>query len=423
MKKIIKTIRKAIFVSVILSILVMLVGLPSIAFAQNIRADFNGDGFDDLAIGVPGEDVGSITDAGAVNVIYGTSGGLSAANDQFFTQNTTNIEDTAEASDNFGSALTSGDFNGDGFDDLAIGVPNEDVGSINQAGAVNVIYGRSGGLTVFNDQFFTQDTTNIEDTPENNDLFGATLASGDFNGDGFDDLAIGVHGEDVGVGIVNAGAVNVIYSGSGGLSAISDQFFTQDTIDIEDTAEANDFFGRALLAGAEGVLGYSGAWIELAQTCEGSGADIMCTIEGVLEVENPGTVTAEEAVLQFFLSSDKILDDNDTLLEETLVGPVEPQEMVEVNLLEELPAGQDAIGQFVIAFLDATDVVLEANEENNIVVSNAIGEGGNGGGCATLAGPIKVGTTTANLLILLIPAFAIGLRALMRRRNNTNSTG
>ena len=351
---------------------------------------------------------------------------MSAANDRFFTQNSIEIEGTAEENDNFGFALTSGDFNGDGFDDLAIGVLGDDVDvgvGIVSAGAVNVIYGKFGGLTVFNDQFFTQDTTNIEDTPENNDLFGATLASGDFNGDGFDDLAIGVHGEDFGVGIVNAGAVNVIYSGSGGLSAISDQFFTQDTTDIEDTAENNDLFGRALLSGAEGVFGYSGAWIELAQTCEGSGADIMCTIEGVLEVENPGTVTAEEAVLQFFLSSDKILDDNDTLLEETLVGPVEPQEMVEVNLLEELPAGQDAIGQFVIAFLDATDVVLEANEENNIVVSNAIGEGGNGGGCATLAGPIKVGTTTANLLILLIPAFAIGLRALMRRRNNTNSTG
>src|SRR3989304_2178809 len=318
MKKIIKTIRRAIFVSVILSILVMLVGLPSIAFAQGVRADFNGDGFDDLAIGVLLEDVGSIVDAGAVNVIYGTANLLSAANDQFFTQNTTNIEDTAEASDNFGFALTSGDFNGDGFDDLAIGVPLEDVGSIvdagavnviygtsgglstfndqiftqdttdivdkitdtaedrdqfgsaltsgdfngdgfddlaigvgredvdsiANAGAVNVIYGTSGGLTVFNDQFFTQNTTNIEDTAEANDFFGATLASGDFNGDGFDDLAIGVHGEDVGVGIVNAGAVNVIYSGSGGLSAISDQFFTQDTIDIEDTAEANDFFGR-----------------------------------------------------------------------------------------------------------------------------------------------------------------------------------
>ena len=32
------------------------------------HGDFNGDGYMDLAIGVPGEDVGAIVDAGAVNV-------------------------------------------------------------------------------------------------------------------------------------------------------------------------------------------------------------------------------------------------------------------------------------------------------------------------------------------------------------------
>ncbi|MGH7801272.1 MAG: integrin alpha, partial [Thermodesulfobacteriota bacterium] len=121
----------------------------SIAFAR-VRADFNGDGFDDLAIGVPGEDVGSINSAGAVNVIYGTSGGLSATNDQIFTQDTSGIEDFAEVDDFFGLALTSGDFNGDGIDDLAIGVPFEDVGSIDRAGAVNVIYGTSRGLSATN---------------------------------------------------------------------------------------------------------------------------------------------------------------------------------------------------------------------------------------------------------------------------------
>jgi flavin-dependent dehydrogenase len=57
---------------------------------------------------VPGEDLGSIIDAGAVNVIYGSPSGLSAAAalaDQFWTQDTASIEDSGEAGDRFGSAL------------------------------------------------------------------------------------------------------------------------------------------------------------------------------------------------------------------------------------------------------------------------------------------------------------------------------
>ena len=43
--------------------------------ARSVQADFNHDGADDLAVGVPSEDVGSTHDAGAVNVLYGTAGG------------------------------------------------------------------------------------------------------------------------------------------------------------------------------------------------------------------------------------------------------------------------------------------------------------------------------------------------------------
>ena len=46
--------------------------------AIGVKADFNGDGKDDLAIGVPGEDVGSTINGGAVQVLYGSSSGLSS---------------------------------------------------------------------------------------------------------------------------------------------------------------------------------------------------------------------------------------------------------------------------------------------------------------------------------------------------------
>jgi hypothetical protein len=51
-----------------------------------VRADFNGDGFQDLAIGVPGQTVGGDLGAGAVSVIYGTADGLSSVNNQFWSQ-------------------------------------------------------------------------------------------------------------------------------------------------------------------------------------------------------------------------------------------------------------------------------------------------------------------------------------------------
>jgi hypothetical protein len=172
--------------------------------SSEIYGDFNGDGFDDLAVGVPEEDVGSIENAGGVEVIYGSSSGLSATearSDQFWTQDSPGVPGTSETDDEFGSALASGDFNGDGKDDLAIGVPGEDVGSIDSAGAVEVMYGSSSGLSPTfprSDQLWTQDSTDINDISESSDRFGSSLSTGDFDNDGRDDLAIGVPNEELG---------------------------------------------------------------------------------------------------------------------------------------------------------------------------------------------------------------------------------
>jgi FG-GAP repeat len=220
--------------------------------------DFNADGRDDLAIGVPFEDVVSPFDTvGAVNVIYGSSSGLSATTvpDQFWTQNSGAVEDSSEAGDGFGNSLTAGDFNGDGIDDIAIGVSFEDVLGVDDiAGAVNVIYGSASGLssTTVPDQFWTQQSANIEGSSGPGDIFGESLASGDFNGDGRDDLAVGVPGEDVVAADDNAGAVSVIYGSSSGLSAttpLPDKFLTQDYLNVEDSSEVGDRFGDSLAAG------------------------------------------------------------------------------------------------------------------------------------------------------------------------------
>ena len=108
-------------------------------FGRTLTAgDFNSDLFEDLAIGVPGEGSGT----GAVNVIYGGSDGLAAPGNQIWSpEQRRDCRGGLKSGDNFGGALAAGHFNRDGFADLAIGVPAEDIGAINLAGVVNVIYG------------------------------------------------------------------------------------------------------------------------------------------------------------------------------------------------------------------------------------------------------------------------------------------
>jgi len=219
--------------------------------------DFNNDNFDDLAIGVNNEDLtGAFTDDGAVNVIYGSVNGLHRSQgefDQFWHQDRNGVADVAEPGDNFGRALAAGDFNGDNFDDLAIGVSGEDIIGNNE-GVVHVIYGSSLGLHVNNvlfDQLWHQDKNGVADSIQDFDNFGRALVAGDFNGDGIDDLAIGVQGEDL-TGTNDEGAVNVIYGSSSGLdvnNVLFDQFWTQDSPGIADTAEIGDNFGQTLSAG------------------------------------------------------------------------------------------------------------------------------------------------------------------------------
>jgi hypothetical protein len=76
-------------------------------------ADFNGDLYGDLAVGVPREDPGDpeITDAGAVNVIYGTGSGLTGDNNQIWYQGFNGLQGTAETGDLFGLSLAATPFN------------------------------------------------------------------------------------------------------------------------------------------------------------------------------------------------------------------------------------------------------------------------------------------------------------------------
>jgi hypothetical protein len=88
------------------------------------------------------------------------------------------------------SRVIGPDFDGDGFADLAIGAPFADVNHRN-AGAVHIIYGSGSGLTAKRRQVWSQGSQGIQDKPEFGDQFGWSIGTGDFDGDGYTDLAIG----------------------------------------------------------------------------------------------------------------------------------------------------------------------------------------------------------------------------------------
>ncbi len=222
---------------------------PGDGFGHSLAVgDFDNDGRDDLAIGVPEENDGSIVDSGGVEVIYGSNNGLDLSNSVWWSQDSSGIKGVSEAGDLFGWSLIAGDFNDDGSDDLAIGAPGESISGNVGTGAVSVLYGaRRLGLTSTDDRF-DQDSPGIKGVAESDDRFGWSVSAGDFDGDGADDLAIGVPGEDIGSD-VDTGAVGILYGERGNRLTTRDHRYDQDSPGIKGVGEVDDLFGWSLAAG------------------------------------------------------------------------------------------------------------------------------------------------------------------------------
>ncbi|MFI8850927.1 FG-GAP-like repeat-containing protein [Streptomyces sp. 891-h] len=175
--------------------------------------DIDNDGRTDL---VTGEPVGG-REAGAVTVWWGAEGGLGTGRKPVsYDQNSPGVPGTGETGDSFGADVSVGDVTGDGYADIAVGVPTEVVRGT-RAGVVVLLKGSADGVSSTGAQTFHQETTGVPGIGEDGDRFGSGVHLADIDGNGRADLFTAADSEDIGT-VADAGAVWVLRGTSSGLT-------------------------------------------------------------------------------------------------------------------------------------------------------------------------------------------------------------
>ncbi|GHH87278.1 hypothetical protein GCM10018793_62470 [Streptomyces sulfonofaciens] len=186
--------------------------------------DVNADGYADIVAGRPIDGYDSdldlpLAEGGMVTYLPGSAKGPDVSLAGVLNQDSPGVPGVAEGSDgygnsdNFGTGVSVGDIDGDGYADVAVGVPGETFDGRTHAGSVVTLRGSARGLTGTGAAVLSQDTDGVPGAAEAEDRFGSATKLVDADGNGTADLVVGATGENE-----NAGSVWVLRSTASGVT-------------------------------------------------------------------------------------------------------------------------------------------------------------------------------------------------------------
>ncbi|WP_416979051.1 FG-GAP repeat domain-containing protein [Streptomyces sp. T028] len=215
--------------------------VAAVACPSGVESDFNGDGVRDTAVADPEATVDGVAKAGAVHVVYGGGKGTLTV-----TQAPDNIPGAPERGDQYGYSMAVYDADLDGCSDLVVGIPYEDLGTVPDAGLVQVIYGATTGLGSGKavKEFLQGSDKPLGGGTEAEDWVGYAVAAGKTSA-GTPYLLIGSPGESIGT-VEDAGAFYYVSGTAQTVAGVNQD--TETAGAVPGVAERDDRFGSTLAA-------------------------------------------------------------------------------------------------------------------------------------------------------------------------------